>query len=339
MFDDYKDADYALKKHRAEVEDVRRGFKLRPSPDRAFTELCDKWLEVRSALKRKPQDDESIIRVHLKPAFGGLTLRQITAERIAEFSADLVASRKASTVRNILTLLGAMFNQAVEWGWVDKAPRIRKPRVRLFSRDYRWLRTEEEIVCFLSAAKSEASPVVYPMYATALFTGMRAGELAGLRWGDVDFSRRLITVQRSYNGPTKAGDIRHVPILDRLLPTLREWKLSSGSKRIIFPNETGNMWDQKGRIYDEILKRVLVNAGFDYRYVHFHGLRHTFASHWVINGGDLFRLQRILGHKDSSVTQRYAHLAPSAFESDWGRMGSADDEKKGEVIELKEKQG
>jgi site-specific recombinase XerD len=52
----------------------------------------------------------------------------------------------------------------------------------------------------------------------------------------------------------------------------------------------------------------------------FHGFRHTFASHWVMNGGDLFKLQQIGGWKSHAMVQRYAHLAPHAFEGDWGRF-------------------
>jgi integrase len=335
VYADYKDAEFALKTHWAEAEEIRRGFKVRPPKDRTFEELSRKWMEVRASRKRKPEDDESIIRVHFKPVFGALTLRQITAEKIAEFSADLMAKRSPQTTRNILTLLGSMFIQAAEWGWIDKTPKIRKPKIRLFSKDYRWLRTAEEIERFLASAKDENEwPVVFPMYSTAIYTGMRAGELAGLKWADVNFERRLITVQRSFNGPTKAGDVRHVPIVDRLLPILREWKLASGSPKIVFPNAAGEMFDQRGRVFAEFLQRTLVRAGFDARHVHFHGLRHTFASHWVMRGGDLFRLQKILGHKDAAVTQRYAHLAPAAFESDWGRFGKADDAEKGKVIEL-----
>jgi hypothetical protein len=70
---------------------------------------------------------------------------------------------------------------------------------------------------------------VFALYATAVFTGMRAGELGGLRWDDVDFDKRLVTVQRSFDGPIKAGDIRYVPILDALLPVLRAWRLRCSS--------------------------------------------------------------------------------------------------------------
>jgi integrase len=334
VYTDYKDAEFALKSHQTEVEEIRRGFRVRPPKDRDFEELAKKWMEVRASRKRWPKDDESVIRAHLRPAFGTLTLRQITAERISEFSSDLMARRAPQTVKGILTMLGSMLRQAQEWGWIENLPRIRKPKVRLFNKDYRWFRTAEEINRFLAAAKEDTWAVTFPIFATAIYTGMRAGELAALRWGDVSFERRLITVQRSYDGPTKAGDVRHVPIVDRLLPVLKAWKLASGSKILVFPNAEGKMWDQSGRIFQERLHTTLLRAGFDARYVHFHGLRHTFASHWVLNGGDLFRLQKILGHHDAQMTQRYAHLSPAAYESDWGRFGKAEEPKKGEVIEL-----
>jgi integrase len=347
VYDDYKDAEFALKAHQTEVEEIRRGFKVRPPKDRTFEELAKKWMVTRAAVKRAPKHDESLLRVHLSPTFGELTLKQITAEKIAVFSAELSARRAPQTVKHCLNLLGAMLRQAQEWGWTETLPRIRKPKVHLFGKDYRWLRTREEIDGFLAAAKEldanrryykevgryETVPI-FPLYATAIYTGMRAGELAGLKWSDVSFERRLITVQRSFNGPTKAGDVRHVPIIDVLLPILKAWKLECGSKSLVFPNVAGEMMDPKSRHFSEFLRKTLIQAGLDARHVHFHGLRHTFASHWVLNGGDLFRLQKILGHGSAQMTQRYAHLSPAAYESDWSRFGKAEEDKKGEVIEL-----
>ena len=56
-------------------------------------------------------------------------------------------------------------------------------------------------------------------------------------------------------------------------------------------------------------------------HITFHGLRHTFASHWVMHGGDLFKLQKLLGHSTIEMTLRYSHLAPDAFVMDYGRLG------------------
>ena len=87
VYADYKDAEYALKRHLADVADIRRGFRIAPPRDRSFKELVTKWVEVRVPLKRSQKDDLSILRAHLTPAFGNFSLKQITSERIAEFSA------------------------------------------------------------------------------------------------------------------------------------------------------------------------------------------------------------------------------------------------------------
>jgi integrase len=287
-------------------------------------QLFDYWLEHRSSQKRSKKHDESIIRAHLRPAFGDIVLRTFALEAVHRFVAD--PKRKTldpKTVANILTLLISTLNFAVELGWLARVPKIRKPRVRIFEEDYRYLRTAEERTGFLRAAR-EAGEDVFALYAAAVFTGMRAGELAGLRWADVNWNERIITVQRSFRGPTKAGDVRHVPILDALLPTLRAWRLRS-SGAFVFTNRDDRMLLPSSRAFQEVLHRVLTRAelkGDDgARYITFHDLRHTFASHWMMNGGDLFKLQKILGHKSVQMTMRYAHLAPAAFREDYGRFG------------------
>jgi hypothetical protein len=91
------------------------------------------------------------------------------------------------------------------------------------------------------------------------------------------------------------------------------------------------MYQPSARIFQEALHRVLQDAGFpkvarsgkERPYIRFHDLRHTFASHWVMGGGDLFKLQKILGHKTVQMTMRYAHLQPTAFRDDYGRLGTA----------------
>ncbi|MBI2374252.1 MAG: tyrosine-type recombinase/integrase [Deltaproteobacteria bacterium] len=82
----------------------------------------------------------------------------------------------------------------------------------------------------------------------------------------------------------------------------------------------GGVLKTHSRVFQEVLHRVLECGEFEKGYITFHDLRHTFASHWMMNGGDLFKLQRILGHKSADMTQRYAHLAPDAFQGDLGRF-------------------
>jgi integrase len=233
-----------------------------------------------------------------------------------------------------------MLRLAGELGWLARVPKIKKPRVRVFDRDFRYLRTTDEVKRVLVAAR-EKGDVVFALYATAIYTGMREGELAGLRWDDIDFERRLITVQRSYEGPTKSGDVRYVPIVDALLPILREWKLRS-PLRVVFPSQSGNAFGRSARVFQEVLHRVLESAGLALverrgklrSALVFHDFRHTFASHWMMNGGDIFRLQRVLGHASVTMTMRYAHLAPEIFSADNGRFGEAFMAEGAEVVPL-----
>ncbi|MBX3217126.1 MAG: site-specific integrase [Labilithrix sp.] len=327
VFDTYKQADQELRRHQAEVEEVKRGLRAPPAPEKkSVGDALDYWLDNRAPQKRSGGDDESIIKCHLRPSFGHLLLRELGVQHTDAFVAQR-AALNAKTVHNHLTLFISVLNAAVDLGWLAKVPRIKKPKVRIFSADYRYVRTVEERDKFLRAAHDDGEHV-FALYSTAVFTGMREGELAALHWDDVDFDKRLITVQRSFEGPTKAEDVRYVPILDALLPTLRAWRLRCSGK-LVFPNRDGRMLLPSSRIFQEVLHRVLKRAGFPKRerrgasrsYIVFHDLRHTFASHWMMHGGDLFKLQKILGHKTVAMTMRYAHLAPHAFTEDHGRFG------------------
>jgi integrase len=114
-----------------------------------------------------------------------------------------------------------------------------------------------------------------------------------------------------------------VPILNALLPIIRAWRLKNPLS-LVFPNERGAMQGESARVFQEVLQRVLDRAGFPRRkvgtkerhYIVFHDTRHTFASHWVMDGGDLFRLQKILGHqsvKEQITTARgYKNLKSTA---------------------------
>jgi integrase len=328
VYSKLKDAERALRARELDAEEVRLGVRKPVLADKTFGDLADCWLRTRAVAKRSKKDDESILRAHLLPAFGTLLLHQINVEHIELFRASK-ADKADKTVANFLTLLKTMLNYAVELGWLAKVPPVRKPKVPLFPSDFRYLRNHDEVAVFLRAAAAEGE-LVYTLYAVAIYTGMRAGEIAGLRWRHIDFDRRLITVEMSYDGDTKSRRVRHVPLLDPLMPILQRWKLMHPGD-LVFTNETGEMYGESARIFQEVLHRVLDRAqlppiktkgGKTLRYIVFHSLRHTFASLWVASGGDLFRLQKILGHSTTTMTQRYAHLAPALYADDHGRLGT-----------------
>ncbi len=325
-YDSHNDAMAAIHKSLVEVHEFKLGLRPAPPPKKTFQELADSWLTTRALHKRSKDADVSRLRAHLTPVFGKLPLQEITYARIEQFKAER-AGLAAATLRHLLILLGTMLKHAHRLGWLPVLPPIDKPKVRINNVDYAYLHSAAEIKRFLNAAGEEGADT-YAMYATAVYTGLRQGELAALTWDRVELTRRLITVDRSFDGPTKSGDVRRVPILDVLLPILRDLRLQVPGN-LLFPNQVGAMFQPKDRIFCERFRRVLTAAGFEkpvgkrqVHYIRFHDMRHTFASHWMMQGGDLFKLQKILGHKTTELTLRYAHLSPDAFAGDLARFDS-----------------
>ena len=334
-----KDANFWLKQKQFEVEQVKRGLR-QPAPEkRLFSEICDLWLKNRTSLKRSPRDDQLCIRNHLLPIFGSKYIDSINPQDVEEYKLEK-SHLKPKTIHNHLTLLISILRYAREYSWRRKVPKIRKPKIKKMGANFRYLKTKPEIEKFLNSAKDEGQ-FTYSLYLIAIYTGMRQGEIAGLKWSDIDFEKRLITVQRSYDGPTKSGEPRIVPILDVILKPLQELALTAFNE-IVFPNQAGKMQCRCARIFDETLKRILLRAGFlpqnqggsAVHYITFHGLRHTFASHWMMNGGDIFKLQKILGHANIETTMIYSHLAPDAFVGDYSRMGKAHTYEPGQILRL-----
>ena len=325
-FDTFNDAQKALHRLIADVEATQDGALPMPPPKHTFADLTEVWLTTRAVHKRSADADVSRLRAHLTPTFGKLVLAEITFARIEEFKANRAAMSK-QTLRHLLILLGSMLKHAHRLGWLLVVPPIDKPSVRVNACDFSYLRSNDEILRFLRAAHDEGVDT-YTLYATAIYTGLRQGELAALRWDHVDLDRRIITVSSSFGGPTKAGDVRYVPVLDVLLPVLRAWRLRCPGG-LVFPNTKGAMHSPCDKIFAERMHKVLDAASFARptgtrrrHYIRFHDLRHTFASHWMMVGGDLFKLQKILGHKSTELTLRYAHLSPAAFMGDLGRFNA-----------------
>lgn len=150
------------------------------------------------------------------------------------------------------------------------------------------------------------------MVATALYCGLRKGELAGLQWASVHLDDARIDVVRSYRLAPKSGQARHVPIHPELVRILRELKRECPPSKegLVFPfigPRTARMADEGD---DRGLPALLELAGCHVPAKPWHALRHTFASHAVMSGTPLYDVQQLLGHSTPMMTQRYAHLAP-----------------------------
>jgi integrase len=337
VFPTRREAKQALQLVESDVQRVKLGLLPAPPPSKSFADLADYWHEFKLPSIASWKTQRSHLSLHLVPFFGDMPLRLISVEEVRRFSVHIKHRRGGrkggkplsdKTVHHVLTTLTTMLNEAVELGWLLRAPRIPKPRLQ--SADFQFLQSLEEIASLVYAAREELDGTE-ALYATAAYSGLRAGELAGLRVSRVDLERRLITVAASYDKPTKSRRVRHVPILDSLLPLLRRWLLQVEGP-LVFPNTAENMRQPSDRIFQETFHRCLHRAGLPR--MRFHDLRHTFASHWVLRGGDLFKLQKILGHSNPQMTMRYAHLKPEAFSEDWGLMGEGRGSDDGHVMDF-----
>ncbi len=143
----------------------------------------------------------------------------------------------------------------------------------------------------------------WPKVEIAIHTGLRRAEQFNLRWLDINFKTRIITVRES-----KSGEARHVSMNDRALEILRS--LPSRLKSDwVFSSETGktplNPNNFINRVFAPALKKAKIED------FHWHDLRHTFASRLTMAGVDLRTVQQLMGHKTITMTLRYSHLSPA----------------------------
>jgi len=209
-------------------------------------------------------------------------------------------------------------------GWCQTNP------VKLADRPV--IRTTETRIKYLDQDELEKLlAVTYPddafgrieptLYLTAAMTGLRQGELLGLRWRDVDFDARRIRVvspfvRGEFGDPKSEGSGRSVPLAERAAVALRELRERSMYPRdrdLVFCHpDTGNPLDRSKLV--RRFKQAIVRA--DVHHVTFHELRHTFGTRMAAAGTPLRTLQHWMGHADSKTTQVYAHYQPSAGEAD-----------------------
>jgi integrase len=166
-------------------------------------------------------------------------------------------------------------------------------------------------------------PQLRAMVATGIYAGLRKGELLGLRWIDVHLDRLQLTVARSYTLAPKSGKPRHVPIHPALAVILREWKKACPvtDEGLVFPVlDVCDGWKMGERRHMLHIEHYLKAAGCHVPRKPFHALRHTFASHFMMAGGNILTLQKLLGHATIEMTMIYAHLAPDFMAAEVARM-------------------
>jgi integrase len=195
-----------------------------------------------------------------------------------------------------LACLKHLFSKAIEWDEAKDNPVKRVKFFRVNNARTRYL-TEEEIFRLIDACDGQLKSIIL----LALHTGMRRGEIFRLKWSDVDFRSGNIIVTLSKN-----GECRKIPMNETADNVLRELKKEAASEFVFRNryNENEPPKDIKTAFNNAVKKAGIENFRF-------HDLRHTFASHLVMNGVDLKTVQEFLGHKTFIMTLRYSHLSPA----------------------------
>ncbi|MFB0562993.1 MAG: tyrosine-type recombinase/integrase [Candidatus Lokiarchaeia archaeon] len=296
----------ALRKIEGDI--ISNRFNLPVKQKMNFRELAEYWLENYSKSNNAPsqyQKNRERINKHLVTFFGKRDINHLTPKLIDEYIKSRHGVIKPSTINRTLAILRKMFNDAMRWGFMVENPMrfIRKLQEPEGGFDYY---KEDEVKLFLQNCSED----FYPIACCAVYTGMRIGEIIGLKWQDVDLERRLIRVGRSSGGNTKNRKVRYIPIHSRLLKVLHECR-ENRKNDLVFPDKGGKMRSRDFRV--EMRK---ASRKAELRKIRVHDLRHTFASNYISKGGNILSLQKMLGHSSINMTLRYAHLAPDFMARD-----------------------
>jgi len=275
--------------------------------------------------KRSTLDEySSYLSVHLAPFFGDAPLDKVGKRQIEAFIAAKRKEGKATkSTLNYVGLLHSIFDFALRRGLCRENPvkLIEKPAREGASPDIRFL-DAAELEAVLRAVPDDArGPTERALYLTAAMTGLRQGELIGLRWQDIDWPAARVRVRQSYvrgefGAPKSRRSSRSVPLADRVAGELdRHFTRSAykGDEDLVFCHpETGGPLDRS-----RLLKRFKAAAKrAKLRPVRFHDLRHTFGTRMAGAGTPMRTLQEWMGHRDSKTTEIYADYQPSDRESE-----------------------
>jgi integrase len=348
----------------ANVE-IRAGIHTADSASITVAEAGKRWIETgeKAGLERSTLAAyQQHLKLHIEPYLGNVKLSQLSAPMVREFEDKLARGdmpegaqprpRTRTMVRKVRVSLSSLLSDAQERGLVSRnvVRDLRRTRARGVERKAERrqkgklkvgvdIPTREEIKAIVEAAKGRWRPILL----TAIFTGLRASELRGLRWADVDLDKRELHVRQradrysAIGKPKSESGERTVPLTPIVVNTLREWKLACPKSEagLVFPS-SGGLVEHHKNIVERGLVPTMIAAGVAIeeegsdgkpiiraaKYTGLHALRHFYAS-WCINrrvdGGlelPAKVVQERLGHSSIMMTMDvYGHLFPRGDDS------------------------
>lgn len=285
-----------------------RYFPTHEAKRRTLADLVDRQLETVRSKRPHDFDRQRLLLGWWKKKLGDYTLDQCTPALIAEYRDRLLREnigtketprhRSPATANRFLSALSKAFSDAVrEWHWLHDNPLRRVAKEQESPGRVRYL-SDEERERLLDACRKSNLPELHLIVMLALTTGMRRGEILGLRWPDVDLERCVIVLNK-----TKNRDRRSVPIVPQVADLLREHgRVRRLDNDMVFPSP-----GKKPVWFDPAWYAALDAAKIkDFR---FHDLRHTAASYLAMSGATVPEIAAVLGHRTLQMVKRYAHLS------------------------------
>lgn len=273
--------------------------------DNTFREMIERYLNeytISKAPSGKVRD--RITSQHLLSFFDGLLVKEITPSLVVKYKSERrKKGRKPATIEREICLLKRVFNLAVkEWEWIHHNPVARVSKEKFNNQIDRWLSSDEEKRLLNAGSDWLRAIVIF-----ALNTGMRQGEILSLKWPYVSLSRKTVTVMESKN-----GEKRSIPLNRSALEILTtQFKRNHLKSLYVFASKVGTRI-LKGNIARAFYKAMEYGKVENFR---FHDLRHTFATRLAQGGIDIYKIAKLLGHKDIRMTQRYAHHCTDSLRS------------------------
>ena len=300
----------------------------------------NEWFEAYAKVKVRPSSHQTYkgyIENHIKPNIGDIPIEKLTSLQLQKFYRLLLTEGRipriesekqpkgpsAKTVRNINQVISSAMDMAVRHKLILSNPTegCELPKV-----EHREMKTlpAEQLGAFLREAKESG---VYELYYLDLATGLRRGELLGLKWEDIDLQNGVIHVRRQVarvDGEVKElalktkNSYRNISISRDAVAMLTEMEAHRSSD-YVFPSSTGGPISPDS--VNNMLHRVLKRAGLPS--IRFHDLRHTFATLALQNGVDIKTVSGMLGHFSAGFTlDTYAHVTTSAQKEAAKTMGN-----------------
>ena len=250
---------------------------------------------------------EKMYVLHIQPYFGKKRLDSIKASQLPKWQNTLLQERSPKTVKTIRTVFQTILEDAMCDEIIEHNPfkRVKSPKLEEVREKKPF--SQEEMFLII-----DTIPVnMRCFFAIGFLTGMRTGELIGLKWDDIIWDEKIIKVKRSRRQgietkPKTKNSIRDVDILDPLEPYLKEHRsLCEPSSVYVFETYMHEPYNTCDKISSHYWRPALKQLGIAYR--NLYQMRHSFASLMISNGEDILWVSNMLGHKDSSMTlEKYA---------------------------------